>query len=105
MTPERADELLIQLLDGALPEDGHRDLLEAALNDPALGRRLAELLKLQPFLMDALGGDEGDEAFHRRIQHALSDQSDTNFIRSVVQRAAKSANSSSRRRPTRRRLS
>jgi hypothetical protein len=90
MTPERADELLSGLLDGALEAREHRELLEAALQDPALGRHLAELLKLQPFLVDALAGEEGEEGFQNRVRHAMSEQSDTAFIRAIVQKASDS---------------
>jgi hypothetical protein len=88
MTPERADELLAGILDGAPTESDHRELLEAALQDPALGRRLTDLLRIQPFLVEALAGDEAEEGFLRRIRHGLNDQSDTAFIRAIVQKAS-----------------
>ncbi len=87
MTPERADDLLARLLDGALDAEEHRELLEAAVREPELGRRLADLLKLQPFLVDALAGDEG-EGFLNRVRHASGDRSDTAFIRAVVRKAS-----------------
>ena len=56
----------------------------SALQEPALGRRLAELLKLQPFLVDALAGPEGEDGFVGRVLHSLTEQSDTSFQFNVV---------------------
>jgi hypothetical protein len=86
MMPDRADELLAGLLDGALSDAEHLDLVEAAAADPALGRRLADLLRMEPLLADALAGDEPGDGFVRRVLHEARRPGDTTaFARAIVE--------------------
>jgi len=87
---EENDERIAALLDGSISPIERHALLEAAADDPALARRLVDLLRFEPLLADAMLANENDaegQAFIRRVQqHVLRAGDSERFITGVVER-------------------
>jgi len=87
VTHDRWTELLGKLFEGTITAEEHAELRERAAKDPALAHELEGLLGAEPFLVDALRGDEEGEGFVGSVLHALEPGDDTSFVRQVVKKA------------------
>jgi len=84
---DQFDDLIAQLLDGTLDEQGRTRLIEAAAADATRTEALVNLLRLEPLLKDTLAQNRDSAGFPRRIQSALHRPEDTpSFVAETLAR-------------------
>lgn len=84
MTSDRFDELLAGLLNGDSAPAEIQELLDDAATHPESGRRLVELLRLEPLLIDYAQGDHQGDGFVRRVQQAMRLDGTQQFTEAVL---------------------